>query len=370
MENNHYESYIKTLKQIHYLFVSMQNSHSMRDMLDITLKECISITRATYGVIIFKHPLSDQLYCYTAQNIPHEIIQTIRLNINEGISGTTIKNGLPKIINNIDLDPKYISIIPDTKSELSMPIKINDSTIGAIVLDNFEKNNFTEKDLEFVQMISSYASFAVKHFITDYLQKKFHKLLDTLCSIRFLQNPDDIFQKLATAMNVRGCCILTNKGEQLFSYGTLVDDIDLSKDLFEKNRTFILNTSNKKNIPYTRLTIPRSQKDMVFIADKTYYFCDTIDMDMIFCDNILELLASKEPTIAKYETCSTQILKWIEQTVASQDKNLYDLVIGDIEKKLIQCTLERNKNNKLRTSQILGINRNTLRHKMELYHLE
>ena len=43
---------------------------------------------------------------------------------------------------------------------------------------------------------------------------------------------------------------------------------------------------------------------------------------------------------------------------------LYDLVVGEVERTLIQSALTFTKGNQLRASELLGINRNTLRRKM------
>jgi DNA-binding protein Fis len=45
-------------------------------------------------------------------------------------------------------------------------------------------------------------------------------------------------------------------------------------------------------------------------------------------------------------------------------------VIGHIEKELISKALIQNKRNKVKTSEVLGINRNTLRSKMEEYNIK
>jgi len=49
--------------------------------------------------------------------------------------------------------------------------------------------------------------------------------------------------------------------------------------------------------------------------------------------------------------------------------NLYDLVIGEIEKPLFEAVLERTRGNQTRAAQLLGINRSTLRKKLEHYGL-
>ncbi|MCF6345688.1 MAG: Fis family transcriptional regulator [Thiomicrorhabdus sp.] len=49
--------------------------------------------------------------------------------------------------------------------------------------------------------------------------------------------------------------------------------------------------------------------------------------------------------------------------------NLHQMVIQQVEKPLIQFVLEKHNNNQTQTAQTLGINRNTLRKKMQQYQL-
>ena len=49
--------------------------------------------------------------------------------------------------------------------------------------------------------------------------------------------------------------------------------------------------------------------------------------------------------------------------------NVYQLVLAEIEKPLLEVVMDYAENNQSQASRILGINRNTLRKKLEAYHL-
>lgn len=48
---------------------------------------------------------------------------------------------------------------------------------------------------------------------------------------------------------------------------------------------------------------------------------------------------------------------------------LYNLVMGQVEKPLIELALRAHNGNQLRTAEMLGINRNTLKKKMHSYNI-
>ncbi|MDO7842717.1 nitrogen regulation protein NR(I) [Sphingomonas immobilis] len=56
----------------------------------------------------------------------------------------------------------------------------------------------------------------------------------------------------------------------------------------------------------------------------------------------------------------------IEEPAALDDGSLYDRIIGEVERPLIEALLERHGRNQLRAARALGINRNTLRKRLDL----
>lgn len=47
--------------------------------------------------------------------------------------------------------------------------------------------------------------------------------------------------------------------------------------------------------------------------------------------------------------------------------NVYDMVLSEVEKPMLECVLEYTRGNQTKAAQVLGINRSTLRKKLEHY---
>jgi Fis family transcriptional regulator, factor for inversion stimulation protein len=62
--------------------------------------------------------------------------------------------------------------------------------------------------------------------------------------------------------------------------------------------------------------------------------------------------------------------EYIERLDGEPADNLYDLVIGSVEKTLIVDIMTRTKNNQSEAASMLGINRNTLRAKLDKYKIK
>ncbi|MES2443779.1 MAG: nitrogen regulation protein NR(I) [Pseudomonadota bacterium] len=59
----------------------------------------------------------------------------------------------------------------------------------------------------------------------------------------------------------------------------------------------------------------------------------------------------------------------IEEPSALDDGTLYDRIIGEVERPLIEAMLERHGGNQLRAARAMGINRNTLRKRLDMFGL-
>lgn len=360
------ENYIKDLKQVYYLTSTMQKYTDLKEQLQLMLKECINITKATSGSILFRHKQSSKLFFYVEEGVGAELIAQTNLKVGDGIAGTVVAEGTPKIVNNITLDPKYISMDSRVQAEMAVPIFVNQQVLGVITLDHTKVDQFTDKHLELVQMVCGYTGFMIEHHLQTLMSEKNTRLLENLININTQMSAEEIFKLLIHELKATSACVIDRNGTVLFEKGKLVEKIELTESLFEYSQSMILQTENENYIPYTRIIIPRIQKDITFIADKIYYFSDNVKVDIDFADKILEFLAIKDSQFHSDETLS----QWAEHKLDAPEGQVYDLAVGIIEKEIISVALKKFRYNRLKTAKFLGINRNTLRHKMELFGLE
>ena len=70
---------------------------------------------------------------------------------------------------------------------------------------------------------------------------------------------------------------------------------------------------------------------------------------------------------------STQVKKAVNQYLANLDgyqaTDLHAMVLAEVEKPLLEATLQHSGFNQTKTAQILGISRSTLRKKLEQYNI-
>lgn len=78
----------------------------------------------------------------------------------------------------------------------------------------------------------------------------------------------------------------------------------------------------------------------------------------------------KESTELLCECVGRSLNRYFADMNGEEPTELYDLVIGQIEKPLLEVVMDRSESNQTRAAKMLGINRNTLRKKLRHYGLD
>jgi len=77
----------------------------------------------------------------------------------------------------------------------------------------------------------------------------------------------------------------------------------------------------------------------------------------------------KESTELLCDCVCRSLNRYFADMNGEEPKELYELVIGQIEKPLLEVVMDRSESNQTRAAKMLGINRNTLRKKLRHYGL-
>ncbi|NKB36176.1 MAG: Fis family transcriptional regulator [Gammaproteobacteria bacterium] len=70
------------------------------------------------------------------------------------------------------------------------------------------------------------------------------------------------------------------------------------------------------------------------------------------------------------ESVSDALEKYFKDMDGHEPANLYDLIIAQVEKPLIESVIENSRGNISRAAQVLGLNRATLRNRMQKYGID
>ena len=87
-----------------------------------------------------------------------------RLHSGEGIVGYTAEIGLPFFTNDVDNVYFFVrnSLLPNTKSELAVPVKIDERILGVLDIQQVPPNTLTQRDLQLVTAVADQLSIALQ----------------------------------------------------------------------------------------------------------------------------------------------------------------------------------------------------------------
>lgn len=80
-----------------------------------------------------------------------------------GIMGRAAKTGEPQLVGNVTVDPDYFMCHPETRSELAVPIKLEDKVIGVVNVEHADYYAFGAQDQQALQSLAVQASIAIQN---------------------------------------------------------------------------------------------------------------------------------------------------------------------------------------------------------------
>ncbi len=143
----------------------------------------------------------------------------------EGIIGWVAKHRRPLRIDEVSEDSRYIKIdiIPDTRSELALPLAIADTTLGVLDLQSDRSLAFRMEDMPVLQSLADQVAIAIQNATLYQREKHRRQLAETLYHVgraltRTLdlnQVLDLILEHLATIVPYDRAALMLTDGEEL-----------------------------------------------------------------------------------------------------------------------------------------------------------
>jgi GAF domain-containing protein len=145
---------------------SVASLRSLEELLP-RLTDSISEQYGFYHVGVFLNDPENQFAVLSATNSPGGKImlaQNHHLKIGEqGLVGYVTQTGLPRIALDVGADAVFFDNpnLPNTRSEMTLPIKIGGQVIGALDIQSTEPSAFREEDIRILSALANQVSLAI-----------------------------------------------------------------------------------------------------------------------------------------------------------------------------------------------------------------
>jgi len=86
-----------------------------------------------------------------------------RLPVSEGLCGAAVRSREPVLVGDVQKDPRYVSLVKETRSELVVPLIVKDRVIGVFDLESPVLDRFHERHVKILTPLASQVAVAVEN---------------------------------------------------------------------------------------------------------------------------------------------------------------------------------------------------------------
>jgi CheY-like chemotaxis protein len=172
---------IAMLKAINQVCVLLTSTLDIAVILQKLTESATEYLQASRGYLLLLDKSGQNLNVKVCTGIDPVSTASFRLSVGKGISGQVVSSGKPMIVEKTS-DDSYATSISEEDPEgfllaapsiLSAPLQVNGRLAGAVTISGgCSGKQFTEEHLEFLSMLSRYASIAIENAGVVYNLKK------------------------------------------------------------------------------------------------------------------------------------------------------------------------------------------------------
>jgi sigma-B regulation protein RsbU (phosphoserine phosphatase) len=127
--------------------------------LDTTLRRVAELVRKVidyeiFGILLLNEK-TQELYFRFSVGFSPEVADRMRIKVGEGVTGVAAQRREALLVGDVSADPRYISALPNVRSELAVPLIVKNRVIGVIDIESPLADHFTEDHKSLLTLIGS-----------------------------------------------------------------------------------------------------------------------------------------------------------------------------------------------------------------------
>ena len=92
-----------------------------------------------------------------------DTVDVPRIRLGEGLVGYAALHREPVLVPDVSLDPRYINVVPDVRSELAIPLLLKERCLGVFDLESPQLDAFSKRDVEILTLLAGQAAVAIEN---------------------------------------------------------------------------------------------------------------------------------------------------------------------------------------------------------------
>ncbi len=177
--------------------------------LDTTLRRVAELVRKVIDYEIFAILLlndkTQELFFRFQVGYSKEVAERVRIKVGEGVTGLAAQRREPILVDDVTQDSRYISAVPNVRSELAVPLIIKNRLIGVIDLESQQSNHFTEEHKRLLTLIASRMAVGIENarlYTRSTRQARTLILLNEIArELTSILNVDELLKRIAELLS-------------------------------------------------------------------------------------------------------------------------------------------------------------------------
>ena len=203
------------LERLYEVARSIHASLEPEEALQWLVRESVQLVGASSGSLALVNPTTGLLEIEAAEGLP-EGGSSLTLRLGEGITGWVVQHGEALRIGDVADDDRYVSARPDVRSELAVPVRIDDEVRAVLNMDSERPDAFSEMDQLLLEELAGHATQVIRNTWLYEQHRQRSEMLRSLVSvgqtINSTLNLDDMLKVItresAGLERVRMCSLL------------------------------------------------------------------------------------------------------------------------------------------------------------------
>ena len=135
--------------------------------LDTTLRRVAELVRRVidyeiFGILLLNEK-TQELYFRFSVGHQREVAERLRVKVGEGVTGAAAQRREAVLVGDVSADPRYISAVPNVRSELAVPLIVKNRLIGVIDIESPQPNHFSEEHKRLLTLIASRMAIGIEN---------------------------------------------------------------------------------------------------------------------------------------------------------------------------------------------------------------
>ena len=140
----------------------VSNTDEPKEALTLILQEIVKVLQPSSASISLINPDTQRLELEVSHGLPEDWAD-LDLALGQGITGWAALHGRALIVPDVSAEPRYISVRPNVRSEMAMPMVDQGSVIGVVNVYSEQINAFDDNALKILTLLTNEASRVISH---------------------------------------------------------------------------------------------------------------------------------------------------------------------------------------------------------------